>query len=279
MVCLALRDLPKKLEGTALGICDPEFFTSGRARELKQRGLKIVWSNEMMFPFKGEADAVLAGIIDRALLVSSFQERTLNGLYEGIQTRITGNYIDPDEYRPRERQNTIFTLGRLSRPSPEKFSLDFPVFYEELGLNEVRYRVMAWNQDLQKRYRWHRFGPQWDLVPAYKETALDFLWSLDLFVYTVSHTFKESWGRAVVEAMLTGCLPIVPAGHEFERFVKHGITGFICHEFRDFQECVRELYSNYRLRKKLALDAAVYARETLCNPEKHRPIWIQALTF
>jgi hypothetical protein len=49
--------LPKQLEGIALAICDAGFFACGRARELKARGLKVVWSNEMMWAFKGEAEA------------------------------------------------------------------------------------------------------------------------------------------------------------------------------------------------------------------------------
>jgi hypothetical protein len=32
--CVLIRDIPKKSDGVALGVCDAEFFTSGRAREL-----------------------------------------------------------------------------------------------------------------------------------------------------------------------------------------------------------------------------------------------------
>src|SRR6266576_2732422 len=34
-----LKELPKQLDGVALGICERDFFISGRARELKARGL------------------------------------------------------------------------------------------------------------------------------------------------------------------------------------------------------------------------------------------------
>ena len=70
--CVLLKDLPKRLDGVALAICDGDFFTSGRAREVKARGLKLVWSNEMMWAFKGEAEAVKQGLIDRVLFVSEF---------------------------------------------------------------------------------------------------------------------------------------------------------------------------------------------------------------
>jgi hypothetical protein len=52
--------------------------------------------------------------------------------------------------------------------------------------------------------------------------------SLDLFVYLLGHRIKESWGRAVVEGMLTGCVPVLPAGHQFHKLTAHRESGFIC---------------------------------------------------
>ena len=273
-----LKDLPKKLEGVALAVCELHFFTSGAAREAKTRGLRVIWSNEMMFPFKGEADAAREGLIDRVLFVSKFQAEAFADIYRNVPSLITGNYIDADEYMWRQRNNQIFTLGRLSRADPNKYPLDFPAFYEELGLKEARYRVMAWSHEVQKQYRWHRFGPEWELLPEKKERALTFLYSLDVFLYPLGHRVKESWGRAVVEAMLTGCVPVVPAGHQFHKLMTHGESGFICQEYREFKACVRELYENYPYRQKVSHRAAQHARECLCNPEEHRRCWIEALS-
>ncbi len=277
--CVLLKELPKKLEGVALAVCEGDFFTSGKAREAKARGLKLVWSNEMMWAFKGEAEAVKEGLIDRVLFVSEFQAEAFADLYRNVPSFMTGNYIDPDDYSWRERRNAVFTLGRLSRPDLKKYPLDFPVFYEELGLKEARFRVMAWSQDLQKQYHWHRFGPEWELLPERKEPALKFLYSLDVFLYPLGHRIKESWGRAVVEAMLTGCVPVVPAGHQFHRLMVHGESGFICQEYREWKETVRKLYENYPWRMKISRQCAEHARECLCNPEEHRRRWIEALSF
>ncbi len=274
-----LKDLPKKLDSVGLAVCELHFFTSGAARETKARGLKVVWSNEMMFPFKGEENAVKEGLIDRVLFVSEFQATAFAELYRDVPSLITGNYIDPDDYAWRERANPTFTLGRLSRPDPKKYPLDFPAFYEELGLKEARYRVMAWSQDLQKQYRWHRFGPEWELLSEKKESALKFLHSLDVFLYPLGHRIKESWGRAVVEAMLTGCVPVVPTGHQFHKLIVHGESGFICQEYREWKAAVRELYENYPFRQKVSRQCSDYAREHLCNPAEHRRRWIEALSF
>lgn len=277
--CLLLKDLPKGLDAVALAMCELHFFSSGTARQVKACGLKLVWSNEMMWPFKGEAEAAKEGLIDRVLFVSEFQASAFAEIHRGVPSFVTGNYIDPDDYAWRERRNSVFTLGRLSRPDPKKYPLDFPAFYEEMRLPDARYRVMAWSDELRKHYRWHRFGPEWELLGERKEAALKFLYSLDLFLYPLGHRIKESWGRAVVEAMLTGCVPLVPAGHQFHRLMVHGESGFICLEFREFKEAVWELYENYPYRQKISRQCAEHARECLCNPEAHRRIWIEALTF
>ncbi|HXT42280.1 MAG TPA: glycosyltransferase [Candidatus Angelobacter sp.] len=277
--CFLLKNLSKTLEGVALAMCEKEFFSSGTASEAKARGLKLVWSNEMMWAFKGEAEAVKEGLIDRVLFVSEFQANVFADMYRDVPSFMSGNYIDPDDYAWRERCNSSFTLGRLSRADPKKYPLDFPVFYEELGLKEARYRVMAWSQDLQKQYRWHRFGPEWELLPVNKESALKFLYSLDVFLYPLGHRIKESWGRSVVEAMLTGCVPVVPAGHQFHKLMVHGESGFICGEYAEFKATARELCENYPLRMKLSRQCSEYAREHLCNPDEHRRRWVEALSF
>jgi hypothetical protein len=79
--------------------------------------------------------------------------------------------------------------------------------------------------------------------------------------------------------MLTGCVPVVPVGHQFHKLMAHGESGFICQEYREFKATVRELYENYPLRKKMSRQCSEYAREQLCNPEEHRRRWIEALNF
>src|SRR5882672_7600306 len=90
--CVLLKDLPKKLEGTALAVCVADFFTARTAHELKGRGLKVVWSNTMMFPFKGEGEAAQEGLIDRVLFNSEFQANAFAEMYRGVPAFIVGNY-------------------------------------------------------------------------------------------------------------------------------------------------------------------------------------------
>ncbi|MCS1411998.1 MAG: hypothetical protein M2R45_05201 [Verrucomicrobia subdivision 3 bacterium] len=278
--CL-LKELPRQVSGVVLAICELQFFSSGVARRLKEKGLKIVWSNEMMWSFKGEAEAVKAGLIDRVLWVSEFQSKVeaFAEMYRGVPSVIVENYIDPDDFHWKERRNETFTIGRLSRPDPVKYPLNFPHFYEALVPGDVRYRVMAWSEEMAKQYRWHRFGPEWELLPKNNLATVDFLWSLDLFVYPLRHRFRESWGRVVVEAMLTGCPPVVPRGHHFHNMLVDDESGYLCGSFEEWQAAVERLYRDYPFRQRMSRRCSDYARETHCDPAGHRSIWLEALSF
>ena len=189
----------------------------------------------------------------------------------------SGNYINPSEFPFKERRHASFQIGRLSRPAPEKFPEDFPVFYEALDLPDTRFRVMAWNDEMARKYRWHRFDGRWDLIPAETESQVSFLHSLDLFVYPLGHAFLESWGRSTVEAMLTGCIPLVPPGHHLDHLVEPGKSGFICGDFLEYREHARRLCLDYPYRRRMSRQCRAHACATLCNRRDHIRMWREAL--
>lgn len=275
--CL-LRDLPARVSGVLLAVCEPQFFSSSVARRLKEKGLQIVWSNEMMWPFKGEAEAVKEGLVDRVLWVSEFQKLALQTVHQGVPGFMVGNYIDPDDFAWQPRSNSTFSIGRISRPDPVKYPLNFPHFYESFGINDIRFRVMAWSNSLSAQYRWHRFDHRWELLAANKMSTRELLYGLDLFVYPLGHRVEESWGRSVVEAMLTGCPPLVPAGHQFHKLLVHGDSGYICDSFDEWKGAVQRLYFDYAFRVQMGKRSSDYARTVHCEPETHRERWICALS-
>ena len=267
------RELPKRLEGFGFALCNARFFTDGLVEDAKKRGLRIIWSSEMAWHFDGELEAIKQGLVDKVLYVSEVQKYKLSKNYGKLPSVITGNYIDPSYFPFRERRNRTFAIGRLSRADPEKYPEDFPVFYEALALPDVRFRVMAWDKGLARKYRWHPFDGRWDLLASLKETALRFLYSLDLFVYPLGHTFTEVWGRSTVEAMLTGCIPLVPAGHHFGQLIVSGESGFICEDFLEYQTWAHKLYHDLPWRRKIARQCRQHAEHVLCDAETHRQIW------
>jgi glycosyltransferase involved in cell wall biosynthesis len=273
-----LESLPPRLEGFALALCNESFFTDRIAHRARERGLKIVWSGEMMWPLAGEVEGVREGLVDKVLYVSELQRARLSPEHNRVSWQIAGNYVEPDQFPFVERRNPTFTIGRLSRPAPEKYPEDFPVFYERLELPEVRFRVMAWDEALAHKYRWHRFDRRWELLPSEADSQLGFLHSLDLFVYPLGHRFVESWGRSTVEAMLTGCVPLVPTGHHLENLVVHGETGYVCSDFLEWKEQARNLCLDYGLRRRMAHQCREHAEQKLCNREEHLRTWLSVFS-
>lgn len=273
------KDLPARASGVACVVCEPDLFTSGWAERIRDRGLRLVFSNDMMWAFPGEREAARGGWIDRVLFVSEGQRRQFEAIHAGVDQVVVPNFIDPEGFPWVERSHARFTIGRLSRPDPAKFPVDFPVFYEALGLEGARFRVQAWTEEVGRAYRWHRFGSEWELLAPNKVPAARFLQSLDLFLYPLGHRVVESWGRAVVEAMLTGCVVVVPTGHSFHEFVEPGRTGFLFGSFGECREIVRALHRDGRLRAQVGRAAAEAARHDLCHRERHLTAWAGALTF
>lgn len=272
--CCLFEDLPDRLVGTGVSLCNGRFFTDRIAHRAKDRGLRILWSGEMMWPHPGELEAIRAGVVDQVLYVSPLQRQALAPVHGAVPWAMTGNYIDPELFPMRKPAPGTFTIGRLSRPDPDKYPEDFPVFYEALALKDCRYRVMAWSEALAHKYRWHGFGTDWELLQPAQEGASEFLSSLDLFVYPLGHHVVESWGRAVVEAMLTGCIPLVPPGHHLENLMVDGETGFVCRDFMDYQSHARALQENPRHRAEMAHRCREHAVTALCSAEAHRTVWM-----
>ncbi len=306
-----LDGLPDRLDGWAVSLCNEWFYRSGALFEARRRGLRIAWSSEMMWHFQGECAAVALGLVDAVLYVSLEQRRRLEPAYlhalghRGAATRelddpeaehgwlraadsrppvrwvTVGNFVHPEAFPFRQRggwrdEGLPFTIGRLSRPDPEKFPDDFPRSYQALGLTPpVRFRVMGWSEALGNRWATHTFDPCWDLIPTAGMPAAEFLGSLDLLVYDTGPRFSESWGRAVVEAMLSGAVPLVPADarHHLHRIVPHGIAGFHCAHQDDFARHARRLQASPGELASLSLQARRWAEENLCVPAGHRRRW------
>ena len=300
-------DLPKKLHGVALSLCNGKFLGEGIVLQAKQRGLRVIWSSEMMWHHGPEIAAVTFGVIDKVLYVSEVQKQLLAPGYGKCPSAITGNYIAPEMFPFSERVRAAdapLVIGRLSRPDPAKFPADFPEFYESLeGETRIarrnangktirgnsrnscqaprtKFRVMAWSDQMRDVYNHHGFDARWDLLEKETESQADFLHSLDLFVYSLGPAFRESWGRSTVEAMLTGCVPLVPkgGGHHLENLVPHGKAGFLCSSNDEFREQVQRLRRDVALRKKLSRAARRHAENELCNHAEHLRVWKEALS-
>lgn len=300
-----ISELPKRLQGWGVSICNSEFIGSPQWVEVRRRGLKMAWGNEMMWPLPRETGALALGQVDTILYVSPVQrialephyQRTLCGdLEDPMSVKLTrrktgvirgesadlpwvmvGNYIDPAAFPFRERDATRrerLVIGRLSRPDPAKFPVDFPQSFEQLGLKRPRFKVMAWSTAMSAKWAAHVFDGRWELIQTPQGTP-EFLQSLDLFVYEPGPSCRESWGRAMVEAMLAGAIPLLPrgGGHHLENLIVHGESGFLCRTRPDFGKYARYLQDHPARRTAMARQCRKHAITRLCNARAHLALW------
>lgn len=302
-------DLPRRLHGWGVSLCNSGFLGSRVWVDVRKRGLKMAWGNEMMWPLPGEAGAITLSQIDAMLYVSPVQRAALEPEYQRllrgtlhresippagrrhrgwIENRssgekvpwvMVGNYIDPTAFPFQERScrgKSGLTVGRLSRPDVFKFPVDFPQSYERLGLKNPRFQVMGWSSELGARWADHHFDERWTLLKP-SEAVVPFLQAIDLFVYEVGPRFRESWGRAVVEAMLTGAIPLLPkgGGHHLENLVEHGRSGFLCRDRRDFARYARYLQDHPGARLRISRQCREAAVRRQCNARRHLRLWRQ----
>lgn len=287
------EEIPDDAQGEiALSLCNPYFHHQGFCEYAKQKGLKVIWSSEMMWHHQQELQNLKAGMVDKLLYVSEVQKAKLEPAYienapEGkiIPYSIVGNFVDPNEFPYYMRQSDPFSMGRLSRADGLKYSEDFPVFYDEITANipgRVEFHVMGWSEDLDKKYSWFKYkghNRHWHL---YNENQIDtntFLRKIHIHSYPLGHNFVESWGRSTVEAMLTGAIPISFSGHHITELVEQGVSGYILDDINDWREVTEALFFDKAERTLMGKRAADHARSTHCNLEAHKLIWEKALTI
>ncbi|RYD33978.1 MAG: glycosyltransferase family 1 protein [Verrucomicrobiaceae bacterium] len=314
------EEIPDRAEGWAISLCNGWFFTGGMLGGCVRRGLRVIWSSEMMWHFYGELGAVRYGLVEKVLYVSPVQRQALEPGYRWAASGMpgpppgsfalpsggplppghewwgtlpggpggrevpwitAGNYIDPAAFPFRQRGlpkegGLPFTVGRVSRPDPDKFPLDFPLSYERLDLRKpARFRVLGWSQQMAGCWADHSFDARWDLVPAGSVPVAPFLDSLDIMVYDLGPKFRESWGRSVVEGMLSGVVPLVPrgGGHHLDQLVPHGLGGFLCDGPEDYRRYARQLQDDPALLARLSQGARKWAVKNLCGQKAHLERW------
>ncbi|MCK9519120.1 MAG: glycosyltransferase [Dehalococcoidia bacterium] len=74
--------------------------------------------------------------------------------------------------------------------------------------------------------------------------------SSDIFVFP---SISEAYGNVVIEAMASGCVPVIAQGGGSQALVEDGVTGFLCepNEADEYIENIKKLLNTPFLRKKM----------------------------
>lgn len=266
--------LPEKTSGFGISFCNFRIFSEDwRIKKIKSMGLKFIWSNDMMWRTGEEKWAFDNNLIDATIYTS-------NQHYQDIRLQKSKEYIIPNYFHLenyphiKRNQNETFTIGKHSRPDFLKFSDNFPLFYEGLGIKNPKYRVMGLNKKIVEHFSWFQFDKnKWTLLPPTKETVIDFLSFLDCYVYNSHYSFTETQCRATIEAMLTGLPVIAPNKTNFINQIINNQTGFIWKTYEEACEQAQFLENSYKDRIKMGEEARNLSIKLWCDPQKHIELW------
>ena len=268
---VSFSSLPKQLSGYAYSNCNFRLFSErNRIEYIKDSGLKLLWSNDMMWHTPEEILAIKKNMIEVVLYTSAFHRSVLHKEVASAnptqKTFVIENYFDADTWPLLERKDRGFTtFGKVSRDEPMKFSENFPIFYDQItdGL-KCEYSILGWSDKVASKYKWYNFEDKWRLYAANAMATIEWFADLDVFLYNCNHKFIENQSRAIIESQLTGAPNIAPNKWNFPNIIQHEETGFVWNNLDEAKEQAKIL-SDYDTRTKMGRLASQHCRDKWCN--------------
>jgi glycosyltransferase involved in cell wall biosynthesis len=272
---LSWSELPTKTDGYAIAFCNFRLFSEKwRILKIKEMGLKMIWSNDMMWTTSEEMMALKENLIDVYLFTSQFHKYILESKSPEIKSQtsyILPNYFYPDNYKKIKKKSELknkFVIGKLSRADLMKFGENFPLFYDKIPVENPVFRIMGWSDQLQKKFNWFNFNEdRWNLLKENQEGIIEFLSQLDLYVFNANHKYIENQTRAMVEAQLLGIPAIAPNYGNFPNIIWHGKNGFIYKYIEEAYEYIKQIQDNKTLRHELETNSLNLSKSIWCNIE------------
>jgi glycosyltransferase involved in cell wall biosynthesis len=275
--CL-LDQLPQRFEGVAFSCCNFRLFSEKwRVQAVRDRGLKLIWANDMMWNEKDELEAIGKGFVDMIVFTSEFHRSTLlpaiNSMNVLQRHAILPNYFDSSSWNKLRRINNSnnITVGKSSRSDWLKYPEDFPLFYERLG-EDINFDIIGWSKELAEKYAWHNFDSRWNLRMASSIPVSEWLSNIDIFVYSSNYKFIENQSRSIVESMMCGIPVIAPRKYNFPNMIWDRRCGWLWDDESELKEGI-EYLRNPDNRKMLGDRARSWSMDIWCNQEEAIASW------
>jgi glycosyltransferase involved in cell wall biosynthesis len=279
---LTWESLPQKAEGYAIAFCNFRLFEEKwRLQKIKDIGLKFIWSNDMMWSSKEEAEAFEQKLVNAVIFTSEFHKNKLkliNPSFDKLPSFIVPNFFYEKKYNDFIKNqekiiNKRFTVGKLSRAEWTKYSENFPLFYHKIPVKDLHFRFMGWNDSLSEKYNWFEFKNNFELLKENEEDVLEFLYKLDLYVFTCHHNYTENQSRSIIEAQLLGIPCIAPNEGNFPNMIWHERTGYLYNNIEECYSYIKLIYENKNLFNLLKYNSKNLSRVIWCNEFSQIEAW------
>ncbi len=284
--CRTVECPPEKLAaapglagGVVVAFCNERFLAE--AHRFRALGCRTVWVNCMNWLFPAERLHYRRhGLLDHYVFQSRYQRDQLQPQlerygYRPEQGHVIRGALDVAEFpfRPRPHaEGERFTIGRISRAVPEKFSPRTWAVYERTPY-PIRARVLGFGPAVAAQTG---PPPHWaECLPQGSRTAAEFLPTLHAQVF--AGATAENWPRVGLEAMAAGVPLVVDCRGGWCAMIRHGQTGFLCRTADDFAYHTAQLARDEPLRRHVAYQARRDLEEHLAEPEGLAREWRELL--
>ncbi|MDY0165908.1 MAG: glycosyltransferase family 4 protein [Thermoguttaceae bacterium] len=274
-----LDTVPGLAGSVVVAFCNEHFLAE--AHRFRRLGCRTVWVNCMNWLFPAERlHYRRCGLFDRYVFQSRYQHDQIVPQLERFgyrpeQGHIIRGALDLAElpFRPRpHHEGECFTVGRISRAAPEKFSPRTWAIYRRTPY-PIRARVLGFSSAVAARTG---PAPPWaECLPQGSETAAEFLPTLHAQVF--AGATAENWPRTGLEAMAAGVPLVVDRRGGWCEMIRHGQTGFLCDTEDDFAFHTAQLARDEELRRHVACEARRDLEENLAAPGRLAARWTELL--
>jgi glycosyltransferase involved in cell wall biosynthesis len=278
---LSWNELPEKDSGFAISFCNFRLFSEQwRVNKIKSIGLKFIWSNDMMWTTPEESKHIESNYVDAVIFTSEYHKHILNTKsksFNKIKNFIVPNYFHFENYKKIDKLSNLenkFVVGKLSRADEMKFSENFPLFYDKMPIENPKFRIMGWNNKLQEKFNWFNFKNEtWELIEENKESIVQFLSQLDLYVFNAHHDYIENQTRSLIEAQLLGIPAIVPNYGNFPNMIWHSRNGFVYNTIEECYYYVNLISKNKYLYKEMSSNSLNLSKQIWASKEAQLEKW------
>jgi len=180
-------------------------------------------------------------------------------------------YFEPSKFPfVTDREEKTFGIGHISRQDADKFSKDTLHIWEYCVAPVPKHGVILGFDERSEK----KIGKPMDWIKTYtdqsKLSQQDFYKQCDIILQPTDTI--ENYPRVGFEAMSSGSILIVDDRGGWRKQVKHGVTGWLCKNDREFIYYASKMAFETELRKQMALDAKKWCSE-LSSLESSMKSW------
>jgi hypothetical protein len=247
-----------------LGFCNSEFLDN--MPQLYHYSRKPVFVNCMTWLFDKEKFWATEGLIKGFLYQNGEVLQKNMPLLKELNPNMDAKFLEFNPYfEPSKfpfisnRDESTFGIGHISRQDADKFASSTLHIWEYCVAPVLKRGVMlGFNENSEKK-----IGKPMDWIKTYvdqgKLSQQDFYKQCDIILQPTDTT--ENYPRIGFEAMSSGSILIVDDRGGWRKQVKHGVTGWLCKNDREFIYYASKMAFEADLRKQMMMAAKRHCEE------------------